>query len=143
MRPAMCIPLGVLLAAGAGCEWVLSQLIANQTSVRLVNHSDFPVSVTLYTDEEQNIPEDLLTEVGTRMQYTLAPGQVEVFSDDCDSLQAIVIDDADLEVVGSIGPSDHSSVLRDGSDFGCGDTITFTFDHSALLVDFSVAVAIE
>jgi len=55
-----------------------------------------------------------------------------VFSKDCDNLQAIIISDADLEVVGE----EDTGTLRDGDDFGCGDTIIFTFD----LIDFDITV---
>ena len=36
-----------------------------------------------------------------------------------------------------------TDVLRDGDEFGCGDTITFTFDHSDALFDFFITVEIE
>jgi hypothetical protein len=46
-------------------------------------------------------------------------------------------------VVGEIGPETDTGVLRDGDDFGCGDRITFTFDHSAVIVDFDVTVDVS
>ncbi|MCH7884473.1 MAG: hypothetical protein IIC01_04415, partial [Planctomycetes bacterium] len=52
-------------------------------------------------------------------------------------------DDADLLILGDIGPEANSDVLRDGDDFSCGDTIVFTFDHSGILVDFDVIVSVD
>jgi hypothetical protein len=46
-------------------------------------------------------------------------------------------------VAGESGPRASSQVLRDGTDFGCGDTIVFTCDHSAAIVDFDISVAVE
>ena len=32
-------------------------------------------------------------------------------------------------IAGAKIDDDHTGVLRDGDDFGCGDTITFTFEY--------------
>ena len=105
--------------------------------------SDFPVEVTVFIDNEQDLPEDVLTQVGTEIQFTVAAGEIVTFSRDCDDLQVIIIDDADLRVVGGVGPEAQSDVLRDGDDFSCGDTITFTFDHSAVIIDFDVSSSVQ
>ena len=65
------------------------------------------------------------------------------FTQSCDDLQAIMIEDADLQIIGGIGPEANTDVLRDGDDFGCGDTIVFTFDHSDLIFDFEIEVDVE
>ncbi len=137
------IPLVFLSAGLPGCGFLLDFFGPTTTSVRLVNNADFDVQVVLYYDEQQEIPRELLTELGTRMDFTIPPGEVASFSRDCDALQAIVIDDADLVVIGSIGPEANTDVLRDGSDFDCGNTITFTFDHGPLIADFDIAIAVE
>ena len=126
-----------------GCGFVLDQVTPNTTTVRLVNDGDFDVHVELFIDDDQEIPRDLLTEVGTNLEFTLSPGEATSFSRDCDDLQAIVIDSADLDIVGDVGPSADTDVLRDGSDFGCGDTIRFAFDHSDVVVDFDISVAVD
>jgi hypothetical protein len=120
------------LALAAGCE-----------AVRLVNDSDFPVEVELYYGDEQDTLEAVLTETGTPIQQTIDAGATYSFSEDCDDLQAIVIVDADLRVVGGLGPEDSTDVLRDGTNFSCGDTITFTFDHSDILTDFAIHTSVE
>ena len=136
--------LGVLSAVlvCAGCDFLLS-LSPATTTVRLVNLSDFPVEVTIFIDDEQDLPEDLLTEVGTEIQFTVAAGDTMTFSRECDAFQVMIVGDADLRIVGGIGPEARSDVLRDGDDFSCGDTITFTFDHSAAILDFDVSTSVQ
>jgi hypothetical protein len=137
------VGLLALLAMAPGCNALINVLSPNRVTVRLINNSDFSVDGELYTDDEQNIPRSLLIEFGDERTFDLAPGTMQTFSMSCDDLQAIVIADADLRVATGISPETSSSVLRDGDDFRCGDTITFTFAHSALLVDFDVFVNYE
>jgi hypothetical protein len=140
------IPAAVVSATAlmcGGCTLLMNLAAPPVTSVRLQNNSDFEVRVVLYIDDEQDLPRDALTEVGTRLEFTLAPGGSTVFSRDCEDLQAVVIDGAELRVLGQVGPEADSGVLRDGSDFDCRDTVVFTFDHSALIVDFAVTSAVQ
>jgi hypothetical protein len=128
----------------AGCDALIGLLPTAQTRVELVNNGDFPVEVELFYDNEQDIPESLLTtDAGTRVVFNVGVGETSSFSRDCDDLQAIIVSDADLLIIGGIGPEASSNVLRDGDDFGCGDTIVFTFDHSNLLVDFDVSSSVH
>lgn len=131
------------MVMSAGCDAALNVLQPNTTTVLLANNSDFNVQATVIIDDDQNIPRELLEEIGETITYDLSPGETASLRRECDDLQAVVIDDADLDVVGAIGPSTSSDVLRDGDDFGCGDTITFTFDHSAVLVDFDISIAVQ
>ena len=135
--------VAAFLALVTGCDSLIGLVAPNTTSVRLVNSGDFAIEVVLYIDDNQEIPRALLTELGTRMELTIAPGDSTTFARDCDELQAIVIDDADLLVIGQVGPEANTDVLRDGDDFRCGDTIVFTFDHSLVLVDFDVSVSVQ
>lgn len=130
--------LVVLLCMGNGCPFSLSP---DKTRVRLVNNAAFPVNVRIYYAGQQNILEALLETVGTKYEATIAPGGTEYFSRDCDELQAITIQEAKLVIVGDIGPSTDSPVYRDGTDFGCGDTLTFTFTQPALPTDITVTFA--
>ncbi|MBX3394703.1 MAG: hypothetical protein KF841_05005 [Phycisphaerae bacterium] len=131
----------LLIMTCTGCdelEALLGRLLDRGTRVEVTNNGDYPVDAVFYISGEQNIPRALLVELGERIAITIEPGQTMPFVRDCDDLQAIVLDDADLRVIGAIGPETSSEVLRDGTDFGCRDTILFTFDHSAVLVDFDV-----
>lgn len=131
-----------VLSFVSGCSFLGGLLGPTTTSVRLVNDGDFDVEVVLYYGDDQDALEEILTEFGTRMEFTLSPGESTTLTRDCDDLQAVVIDNAELRILGAIGPEAGSDVQRDGSDFGCGATITFTFDHGPLFVDFDVSVSV-
>jgi len=73
----------------------------------------------------------------------VAAGGVYPLSRNCDDLQAVVIEDADLRIIGGIGPETDSDVLRDGDEFGCGDTVTFTFTSSDLGTNFEVTPTVN
>ena len=102
------------------------------------------------TSKEQDIPRSLLLEVdktlvdelGERVDVFLLPGGRSSFLRSCDDLQAIVVGDADLNVLGGLGPDASSDVLRDGTDFGCGDEIQFIFHGGGNLLDFDVDVLV-
>jgi hypothetical protein len=136
------VGLTTLLVPLSGCPFLLDLANPPVTTVRLVNNGDFDVRVVLYYDEQQDTPEDVLDDVGTRVEFTLAPGGVQSFSRDCDDLQAVIVERAELMLIGQIGPEAGSDVLRDGDEFDCRDTITFTFHHSQLLIDFNVSTSV-
>ena len=138
--------LGILLVSCIGCgslSDLLGFLQPNLVTVELVNNGAFPVDGTLFYDDDQDTIEALLSETGTERSFTVVAGARSSFSLSCEDLQAIIIDDADLQIVGSIGPDASTDVLRDGTDFRCGDTIVFTFDHSDLIVDFDITVTTQ
>jgi len=139
--------IGTLLVLVAGCDALpalLGTLQPNLVTVELVNNSsDFAVEGTLFYDNDQYTIEGILVETGTERTFTLAAGRRSSFSVHCDDLQAIIIHNASLQIVGDVGPEANTNVLRDGDDFGCGDTIVFTFDHSDVLVDFDVNVTTQ
>ncbi len=135
--------VGTLSALVAGCDALtplLGALQPNLVTVELVNNGDFAVQGTLFYDDDQDTIEEVLVETGTERTFTLTAGGRTSFSLSCDDLQAIILDDASLQIVGDVGPEANTDVLRDGDDFGCGDTIVFTFDHSDALLDFDVSV---
>lgn len=129
-----------LASLASGCDALLG-LVEPVTTVRLINNSDFAVEGELFYDDEDDTIEELLEENGTRRAIVLAAGDQTSFSVSCDDLRAIIISDADLQIITGIGPSASTDVLREGDDFECGDVITFTFDHSAAIVDFDVDVS--
>jgi hypothetical protein len=128
----------------SGCDALVGILLPSTVTVSLVNESpDYAVVVTLFYHDDDDVLEPILTEIGQEREYTIAPGQTVTFPESCDDLQAIVIDDADLRVLGGIGPETSSDVLRMDDDFECGDEITFTFTHSGALLDFDVDTAVQ
>ncbi len=137
---------GMFLALCTGCDslsGLLGFLQPNRVTVVLVNNGAFPVEGNLFYDDDQDTIEAVLTETGTERAFTVAAGGRSSFSLSCDALQAIILDDANLRVVGGVGPNASTDVLRDGSDFRCGDTIVFTFDHSDVILDFDVTVTTQ
>jgi len=126
---------------GSGCP-IGALIPESQTTVRLVNNADFDVEVQLFYHDDQNVLEEILEEVGTEINRTLAPGDAVSISRDCDDLQAVFIRDADLNIVGGLGPEADTDVFRDGSDFGCGDTITFTFTQNDLATELNINVSV-
>jgi len=143
MKPSLSraalITLALLLT---GCQGIIAVLEPSTVTVFLVNDAAFPVDVLVYIHDNQNVSEDTLIQSGDVIDVTLQPGEIVSFDEDCDDLQAITLD-AELRVLGAIGPTVATDVLRDGSDFYCGDTITYTFDHSDLIIDFQVTTEIE
>ena len=138
------------LLAGVGCAGLPFLLFSNAVTVTLVNETGSSVDVELFLSDEQDIPRALLLEVdkdlvdrlGERVDVLLLPGGSSSFFRSCDDLQAIVVGDADLNVLGGLGPDASSDVLRDGSDFGCGDEIQFIFHGGGNLLDFQVDVLV-
>ncbi len=119
-------------------------LLPTTVTVSLVNDSsDFDVDVTLLYHDEDDIPELLLTEIGTERGFTIAPGQTATFTRSCDDLQAVMIEDADLLVLVGIGPDTDTGVFRIDDHFECGDEIAFTFTHSEVILDFDVTTQIR
>ncbi len=125
----------------AGCD-ALVLLLPRTVTVRLVNNGDFSVDGELYYDDDQDTVDTLLREFGTLLEFDVAAGDTFTFTRSCDDLQAIFIDDADLRVIVGLSPDDDTELLKDGSNFSCGDTITYTFDHSQLLIDFDITTSV-
>jgi len=134
--------LGLWLCPLAGCDVLLAILTPSSMIISLVNNSDFPITVSLYTSDTQEIPALLITSNGEQSIFAVPAGETVTFIRPCDDVQAIVVDDADLLIIGGFGPEANSDVLRDNTDFSCGDTIFFTFDHTDLLLDFDVTTSV-
>ena len=132
--------LGLSLAGCDSLDGVLDLLQPTSTKVTLANNTEASVDGTLLYHDEQDVPELLLSEVGTEFDFDLEPGDLTTFSLDCDDLQAVQIEDADLRLLFGIGPETSSDVLRDGDDFGCGDEIVFTFTS---LPEFDVNITVR
>jgi len=137
-----------LVPVSTGCDTGLASLLGNllgpsSTSVRFVNNTNFDIEGRIIIDDEQNTTEELLEEFGTEISFSVATGNTNSISRDCDDFQAFLLDDANLQLIGSVGPDTRSDVLRDGSDFNCGDTIVLTFTASAVGSNFDVTISYE
>ena len=132
----------VMVIPVAGCDALLDFFLPSTVTVMLVNGStDFNVDGTLFYDDDEDIFEVLLTQIGTERNFSLSPGETATFTRNCDDLGAIVVDEAELQAI-LIQPSADTEVFRMGEDFECGQVIEFTFSHSPLFIDFDVDVAI-
>ncbi len=129
MKRLACLALvGLVLPLVGACD-LMKLLQGKATTVQLVNNGDYPVNVELRFSDNQYELQVVLEEFGNELTYTIAAGEAVTFFKDCEDLQAILIRKADLDLVGSVGPSASTDILRDGDDFGCGDIITYTFSH--------------
>lgn len=132
-----------MLLPTAGCGSfgsIFDVLQPSVVTVRLVNtNSSFGVNVELYYGGDQNALEAILTSLGTRREFTIAPNDTAVFTADCDDLQAIIIANATLRIIGNTGPDTDTGVYRDGTDFNCRDTLVFTFTGQIIPPGLNVA----
>lgn len=137
MRRAYGCAAGAVLAMlSSGC----GLLSPSSVTVNLINNGDFAVEVQIFVHSDQNVLETLIDDVGEELNFSVPAGSTVSFTRDCDDLQAIIIEDADLQILGGlITPDANTEVLRDGSDFGCGDTLTFTFTHPDLALSLNIA----
>jgi len=141
MRKGLIVALcGLCCLCMAGCPVSgLGNLFGlNTTTIRLVNTGDFDVVVELYIHDQQEILESLLPTLGEQIVVTVSAGQSTTISRDCDDIQIVMVDDADLNIIGGIGPSQNTRAYRDGDDFNCGDTLTFTFSHPTLPTELNI-----
>jgi hypothetical protein len=122
---------------------LLDLLQPNQVTVRLDNNGQFDVDAVVIYSDQTDVPEDLIGTIGTRLEFTIPAGGSQSFTRSCGSLRAIQIQDASLRVLGGVGPHTSSGVYREGTDYTCGDTLTFAFEHSALIVDFHVTFSAQ
>ncbi len=123
-----------------GCEGVWDIILPSTVTVTLINHSpSFDVEAILFHDDEDDLPKFLLVETGVQLDIIVGPGEEAGFSRSCDELRSLVLDDADLLILGGFGPETSSDVLRIDDEYECGDEIIFTFDHSDLMLDFDVS----
>jgi hypothetical protein len=147
MKRIAVLGLAGLMPALVSCEAALDivgNLVGSDTTtVRLVNEASSPVTVTLFFGDDQNALEAVLTEFGTEREFTLQPGDSQQFSEPCEDLQAVIIDNAKLNLLGQIGPEADTDVQRDGDDFNCGDTVTFTFDGQAIPLELNISVSVS
>lgn len=116
-----------------GCGWLTNLLSPTHVTVRLVNNTNFPLTVELRLGSDQNVLEALLASAGQEVNVTLGAGQTTTFTRPCDDLQAIMVNRADLDMGLGLGPSQKSGVYRDGNHFNCGDTLVFTFTQPNVL----------
>lgn len=143
MKKKMGAGILVFLLSVVGSCGDFGIVLPGQVTITLDNRGDYDVDVTLYYDNDEDIPLFLLTRSGTRVEFQVDDDDTVTFFRDCDRVGAIVVSDARLRVLSGVGPRASSDVLRQGDDFECGDRIIFTFDHSDALLDFRVSDRVQ
>ena len=131
------VGLAGVLTGVVGCEALVGLISPNSVTVRLVNTTLFPVEAKIRFSDQEDVGLILPTE-WEEVEETIAPGASWSFTERCEDLQAITIADADLRLIGGIGPEDDTRVYLDGEDFDCGDVIVFTFTYENLDFDIDV-----
>lgn len=125
----------------------LGRLQPNVVTLRLVNNADLPVDPGVYISDLENviipgITESLLTLDGNLQNFPLlAAGGVEEYVYDCDDFKAVTVEDAELVTGIPISPDDSTSILIDGDDFECGDTVQITYSGNLLGFDARISAA--
>lgn len=133
--------IALVLPMSAGCDAISSIISPTTVTVELVNNGDYDVEASMFYYDDQDVIESFLTEFGTEVNLTVSPGETRSFTRDCDDFQAFMLDNAELRVLGAIGPEASTDVLRDGDEFNCGGTIVLTFNHTDAILDFDVTIS--
>lgn len=124
--------LTILVGTGvAGCP----ALFPRNVSVELRNDTPGTVTVRLFYGRDSLNSRTLLRLSGNELNFTIPSGETRSFSRSCDDLQAIYIDNASLNLIGSIGPETDTRLYSEGSDFGCRDQITFRFTSNLVTLN--------
>lgn len=130
--------IGFLLPM-TGCDALRSILVPSTVTITFENESaQFKVDGTIVYDDRNHLLKADLRAFGTERDFDLDPGELFSFPPfDCDDLETLMIEDADLRIAIGISPETSTDVLRMGEDFECGDEIVFTFSGDA---DFGVSL---
>jgi hypothetical protein len=126
--------LGITLAGCDGLGGLIGVIRPDRVTVQLVNSTDFEVDVMLRVSASDDITiKDFLDELGQELTFILAAGQSTSFSRDCDDLGSIRVEDADMLIIGEVGPDEETEPINLEREFDCGDTIRYTFEAPSTL----------
>lgn len=129
----------LVLLAASGCPgFSLDFPLLGDVRVELVNDTSFDVAPHIVFSEDDGLSGLL----GARELSTglIPPGEVIAFTFDCDRLGLILSENPEQILPGDlVAIADSSSRFERDEEFGCGDTLTFTFLGDG--EDFGVTVA--
>jgi len=109
----------------------LADFFGPGTVVTLVNNADDDVRVTIAYSSNSTISESDLRDSGTEIEITVPDGESRSFRRNCVSMGAVMVESAQLELIGEFGPVADSEVIRQGQGSPallCPGILTFTFD---------------
>ena len=116
--------------SGQSCS-DLTDLFGPATAVTLVNNADDDVRVTIAYSSNGDISESDLRNSGTEIEITIPNGESRSFRRNCVAMRAVMVESAQLELIGDFGPTASSNVIRQAQGtptFVCPGFLTFTFD---------------
>lgn len=126
--------LGLLAAfpilSGQNCA-DLADFFGPVTVVTLVNNADDDVRVVISYADDPSISESDLRDSGTEIEITVPDGESRSFRRNCLVMRAVMVETAQLELIGGFGPTASSDVIRQGQgspSLVCPGLLTFTFD---------------
>ena len=140
MQKLLAILVGTSMLALSSCN-ALSFLLPNTVTVALVNPGTLDVDGQLFYDDDEtalnllndiNALDNFLREFGQQFDFVVPAGDTVTFTRSCNDLQAIFVDDANVRIAGVVTSDDDTNPIREGDDFICGSTITYTFVYSDL-----------
>ena len=126
-------PIGLILTI-AGCGFGLDIFLPSTVTITFVNGiADFEIEGTVVFDNRQAFIKEDLVGFGEERSFVIdGGGSISLAPLNCSDVESLVLDRAELLVIGDIGPSTDSEILRIGEDFDCGNEIVFTFTGSIL-----------
>jgi hypothetical protein len=136
----MLTPMGLILTL-AGCGFGLDIFLPSTVTITFVNEfTDLSIEGTVVFDNREAFIKEDLVGFGEERSFSVDGGQsLSLTPLSCGEVESLVLDRAELLVVGNVGPSTDSEILRIGEDFDCGDEIVFTFTGSILDLNVSTA----
>lgn len=149
LRNSLIAGIACFLLLAGGCDALAFLFLPNTVTVTLINQATGTVEAEIFISDQQDIPRvlllhvdnDIVDRLGERIDVIVVAGGQTSFFRSCDDLQAIVVGDANLNLIGGLGPDASSDVLRDG-DFKCGDEIQMIFHSSTNMLDFDVELVV-
>lgn len=144
MKQSKLALLGLLAAipamSGQSCA-SLADLFGPGIVVTLVNNGDYDVVATIAYSDNPGISESDLENSGTEVEITIPEGESRSFRRNCVQMRAVMVKNAELQVIGGFGPTTQSEVIREGQgspSLVCQGFLSFTFDHNDSTLDFDV-----
>lgn len=107
-------------------------------TVQYVNDADADVLTSLLYMSDDDKDKDDLQEDGRQIDTLTPKGETKQIVLDCDEAGSLAIDRAKLLLIGDIGPTADTDDLHIDHDYGCGDTITFTYYNSPDLTSLHI-----
>ena len=130
-----------LAAATAGCGFGLSIFLPSTVTLTFVNEiGDFDINGKVaFDNRDALLPADLIGFGESRSFSVAGGGSTSIGPLRCGDVESLVLYEAELQVIGGIGPDTNTGILRIDEDYDCGDEIVFTFTGNVLDLDVTTS----